>query len=416
MKKNNLNFDNCLIKRFFYMTSLISYLNYINISVCFFGSNIVLDYAYVTYCDIYPKKEELVKELSLQFTGRCLNSFFASINEKNNKILYEWILCGIENIVSITFFECNFSNLINVNESINCLLYKENMSLQLKNCISSKNYIRNINQCRSKNLAKMKLDDLYLTSEDLVSLIEFENIDDIEFDNCIFDEDEIPGKFTFVFLSIKIKNMKIGNSMISFLKRSFSDFLYFENINSMMSFSILNLFSDPEQLVDLNLKENFFDLTYNFPNLIFISIKSVKYLTFKINNKEKLESIGLKRISIKDCCLPNSNILNHSDIEKISVFTNLENLKLQSCNLDSSHLIYIKKLTSHAEFRRIILTNNKIRNVPDECKGIFENTELVILARCDFSAGSIHLLFNVSESCKILTLDFSYNSLNRNDL
>ncbi|TBU11261.1 hypothetical protein CWI38_1296p0020 [Hamiltosporidium tvaerminnensis] len=468
MKKNNLNFDNCLIKRFFYMTALVSYLNYINISVCFFGSNIVLDYAYVTYCDIYPKKEELVKELSLQFTGRCLNSFFASINEKNNKILYEWILCGIENIVSITFFECNFSNLINVNESINCLLYKENMSLQLKNCISSKNYIRNINQCRSKNLAKMKLDDLYLTSEDLVSLIEFENIDDIEFDNCIFDEDEIPGKFTFVFLSIKIKNMKIGNSMISFLKRSFSDFLYFENINSMMSFSILNLFSDPErsrfvrviELVDLNLKENFFDLTYNFPNLIFISIKSVKYLTFKINNKEKLESIGLKRISIKDCCLPNvarniwyipsldflvlyrikniasffnnlkdkkfikilktlkckSNILNHSDIEKISVFTNLENLKLQSCNLDSSHLIYIKKLTSHAEFRRIILTNNKIRNVPDECKGIFENTELVILARCDFSAGSIHLLFNVSESCKILTLDFSYNSLNRNDL
>ncbi|TBT96535.1 hypothetical protein CWI39_3680p0010, partial [Hamiltosporidium magnivora] len=314
----------------------------------------------------------------------------------------------------------------------------------------------------------MKLEDIHLTLEDLSSFLEFKNIDSIKFDSCSFDEGEISGEFTFEFSCIQINNMKICNPVVSFLKKAFFRLLYLKNVEFINSFGLLNTFSDTKaykyahviELTDLNLNNNFFDLLFYFKNLVLIEIKSVENVSFKIKDKEGLELIRLKNILIKDCGLPDetSNIwfisglgclilyrinnisaffnnlkdkkntesleilkikdspLSHSDIENISKFSNLNILKLHSCNLDSSHLIYIKKVTSHAEFRKIILTNNKIYEVPGECKGIFKNLMNAILNHCGLCAGSISLLFEEATISYIQVLDFSYNSLNRNDL
>ncbi|TBT97212.1 hypothetical protein CWI37_2428p0010, partial [Hamiltosporidium tvaerminnensis] len=141
-------------------------------------------------------------------------------------------------------------------------------------------------------------------------------------------------------------------------------------------------------------------------------------ILYRINNisaffnnlKDKKNTESLEILKIKD------SPLSHSDIENISKFSNLNILKLHSCNLDSSDLIYIKKVTSHAEFRKIILTNNKIYEVPGGCRGIFKNFVFAILDHCNFCAGSISLLFEEAKKSCIEVLDFSYNSLNRNDL
>ncbi|TBT98923.1 hypothetical protein CWI36_2171p0010 [Hamiltosporidium magnivora] len=374
----------------------------------------------------------------------------------------------MDNIATITFLDLKSLNYINIEECINCLLYKENMSLEIMECINIKNCIRNINKFRLKKLKKMKLEDIHLTLEDLSSFLEFKNIDNIEFDNCSFDEGEISGEFTFVFSYIQINNMKISNLVVSFLKKAFFGFLYLKNVEFINSFGFLNIFSDTEggkyaniiELTDLNLNDNFFDLLFFFKNLNIIEMKSVENVSFKIKNKERLELIRLKKISLKDCGLTDetSNIwfisslnclvlyriknvanifnnlkgkkitelleilkikdtpLSHSDMENISKFSQLTNLKLHSCNLDSSHLIYIKEVTSQAECRTIILTNNKIYKVPGGCRGVFKYPLYVILDRCNFCAGSISLLFEEARECNIEMLDYSYNSLNRNDL
>ncbi|TBU11795.1 hypothetical protein CWI38_0541p0020 [Hamiltosporidium tvaerminnensis] len=427
----------------------------------------ILSSSSITNYNIYPSKDKLDNKYNLIFEDKTLIVFFTNINE-HNRLLYEWMFLEMDNIATITFLDLKSLNYINIEECINCLLYKENMSLEIMECLNVKNYIRNIDKFRVKKLKKMKLEDIHLTLEDLSSFLEFKNIDNIEFDNCSFDEGEISGEFTFVFSYIQINNMKISNLVVSFLKKAFFGFLYLKNVEFINSFGLLNIFSDTDggkhaniiELTDLNLNDNFFDLIFYFKNLNIIEMKSVENVSFKIKNKERLELIRLKRISIKDCGLTDekSNIwfisglnflilyriknisalfknindeknteslevlkikgtpLCHSDMENISKFSNLINLKLHSCNLDSSHLIYIKKVTFHAEFRKIILTNNKIYEVPGGCRGIFKNFVFAILDRCNFCAGSISLLFEEAKKSCIEVLDFSYNSLNRNDL
>ncbi|TBU19878.1 hypothetical protein CWI38_0181p0010, partial [Hamiltosporidium tvaerminnensis] len=465
--KNKLEFDNSFTKQFFYMTAFISYLNYLNISVTFLNSKMILSSSSITNYNTYPSKEKLDNRYNLIFEDKTLMVFFTNINE-HNKLLYEWMFLEMDNIETITFLDLKSLNYINIEKCINSLLYKENMSLKITECLNIKNWIRKINKFRVKKLRKMKLEDIHLTLEDLSSFLEFKNIDSIKFDSCSFDEGEISGEFTFEFSCIQINNMKICNPVVSFLKKAFFRLLYLKNVEFINSFGLLNTFSDTKaykyahviELTDLNLNNNFFDLLFYFKNLVLIEIKSVENVSFKIKDKEGLELIRLKNILIKDCGLPDetSNIwfisglgclilyrinnisaffnnlkdkkntesleilkikdspLSHSDIENISKFSNLNILKLHSCNLDSSHLIYIKKVTSHAEFRKIILTNNKIYEVPGECKGIFKNLMFAILNNCGLCAGSISLLFEEATISYIQVLDFSYNSLNRNDL
>ncbi|TBU01451.1 hypothetical protein CWI36_1340p0030 [Hamiltosporidium magnivora] len=57
--KNKLEFDNSFTKQFFYMTAFISYLNYLNISVTFLNSKMILSSSSITNYNTYPSKEKL---------------------------------------------------------------------------------------------------------------------------------------------------------------------------------------------------------------------------------------------------------------------------------------------------------------------------------------------------------------------
>ncbi|TBU14447.1 hypothetical protein CWI38_0325p0020 [Hamiltosporidium tvaerminnensis] len=465
--QNILVFNSCIAVRYFFITALISYLNFINISVTFDNSRIVLTSINGSTHDIYPSEECLNQELVLIFEGRSLNIFFASINAQNNKQLYDWIFKGINNIKTIIFSNCNFSNLININESINCLIYKDFMFLKLKNCLNVKNYISKINEFRINKLRNMKLENIQLSSVDLISFIEFKKVAKIKLENCTCDDDEIYTEKILVIFIIEIKNMVIDKLIHSFFKKACFEFLILDKVVFKYPFNISNIpipeynkFASKIKLITTNMNDNFFDLLYNYKSLLSIEMKSVGNLSFRIKKNINLNFLKLEELALKDFSLPKKihniqflpnlefltlyriqNIsslfynlneqqfydtlrtlkikgtpLTHLEIEKILNFSRLENLKLHTCNLDSSHLLNLNKLISKKILRRLILTNNKIKNIPITCKGMFNHLEHIVLDRCGLYAGSVSLFFNDTKSNKISFLDLSHNSLNRADL
>ncbi|TBU04783.1 hypothetical protein CWI37_0089p0030 [Hamiltosporidium tvaerminnensis] len=462
-----LIFTDAFTQRYFYITALISYLNFINISVTFDNSKIILTTMNIHNHDVYPPEEGLHQELSLTFENRSLNIFFASINENNNMQLYDWIFNGIKTIETIIFNHCNFSNLININEAINCLIYKDFMFLKLKNCLNVKNYISNINEFRINKLRNMKLQNIQLSSLDLISFIEFKKIAKIKLENCTCDDDEIYTEKTLVILIIEIKNMEMNKLIHSFLKKTQFKILELKNVCLIYPYSLANIsplednkFSGKIKLEAVKTNENFFELLNNFKYLLLMEMKSVKNLSFRIKKNVNLNFLKLEELALKDFSLPKKihniqflpnlefltlyriqNIsslfynlneqqfydtlrtlkikgtpLTHLEIEKILNFSRLENLKLHTCNLDSSHLLNLNKLISKKILRRLILTNNKIKNIPITCKGMFNDLEHIVLDRCGLYAGSVSLFFNDTKSNKISFLDLSHNSLNRADL